>query len=107
MADGFEVDLSALRQASEGVSDVLGELAERKVSDLAPSASDFGHAGLASTVSDFCSRWERGVENLAKDGQEISTRLNACVLTYNHVERVNKANAQGILTGTGPDPAEP
>lgn len=107
MADGFEVDLSALRQAAEGVSDVLGELAEKKVSDLGPRAWAFGHEGLASAVSDFCSRWERGVENLAKDGQEISSRLQYCVLAYDHVERVNKAVAESILGSMGPDPAAP
>lgn len=107
MANGFEVDLSALRNASEGVNDVLGDLAGKKVSDLAPSSSAFGHEGLASTVADFCSRWERGVENLAKDGQEIAARLSYCVLVYDHAERANTASAQSILAGPGPDPAAP
>lgn len=51
VADGFEVDLSALRGASEGVNDVLGDLAEKNAGDLAPSSAAFGHEGLASTRS--------------------------------------------------------
>lgn len=106
MSWGFEVDLPALQQAAEGVTDVLGQLAEKKVSDIAPGASAFGHHGLGSTVSDFCGRWERGVENLAKDAREISARLTYSVNAYTHVERLIKANVDGILQNANdPDPA--
>jgi hypothetical protein len=106
VSGGFEVDVSALRQAAEGVNDVLGELTEKKVSDIAPDASAFGHHGLGSTVSDFCGRWERGVENLAKDAREISARLTYSVNAYTHVERTIKVNVDGILqNASGPDPA--
>ncbi|TCO62992.1 hypothetical protein [Actinocrispum wychmicini] len=106
MPEGFSVDLAALQQAAEGVTDTLNTLATKKVSDIDADKSAFGHDKLGGTVSDFCERWQIGVEHLAKDGQEVADRLNMSVNAYTHVERTAHANMQGILQqSTGPDPA--
>lgn len=106
MAGGYRVDLTALQQAAEGVNDVLGQLAEKKVSDIAPDTSSFGHDGLGSMVSDFCDRWQRGVNNLATDSQQIASRLADNVNAYDHVEQTLKGTFNGILQSpSGPDPA--
>jgi len=108
MSEGFSVDLDALRRAAEGVTDTLDAMATKKVSDIDATKSAFGHDGLADTVSDFCDRWNIGVEHLAKDGQEIVDQLNACVQAYSHVERVVHGNLDGMLRQTdGPDPGAP
>jgi hypothetical protein len=105
MTDGFSVDLGALENAAAGVNTTLNDLAARKVSDLAGVAGDYGHADLASTAADFCSRWERGVENLAKDGQQVSDRLSMSVQAYLQVDQGAKGMFDGILTRTtGTDP---
>lgn len=81
-------------------------MATKKVSDIDADKSAFGHDALGGTVSDFCERWEIGVEHLAKDGQEVADRLATSVNAYTRVERVTHANMQGILQqSTGPDPA--
>lgn len=98
MGDGFAVDLAALRNAAEGVTDVLDAMATKKVSDIDADKSAFGHDGLAGTVSDFCDRWNIGVEHMAKDGQEVVGRLNACVQAYTHVERTTRQMLDGMLT---------
>lgn len=105
MGEGFAVDLDALRRAADGVTDTLDAMATKKVSDIDAAKSAFGHDGLADTVSDFCDRWNIGVEHLAKDGQEIVGRLNACVLAYAQVERTAQVAFDGMLRqSTGPDP---
>lgn len=54
--------------------------------------------------SDFLSRWQRGVDNLSKDGQEIATRLTANVNAYRAVEEHTHKQFHGMLHGTGTDP---
>jgi hypothetical protein len=106
MPDGFKVDLGALQKAAEGVTDTLNALATKKVSDIDAKESAFGHDKLGGTVSDFCERWQIGVEHLAKDGQEVADRLNASVNAYTNVERRTHANLNGMLQQpSGPDPA--
>ena len=105
MTDGFSVDLGALEDAAAGVNTTLNDLAAHKVSDLVGAAGDYGHADLASTAADFCSRWELGVENLAKDGQQVSDRLSMSVQAYLQVDEGAKGIFDGILTHTtGADP---
>ncbi|HZM80861.1 MAG TPA: hypothetical protein VFC19_34495 [Candidatus Limnocylindrales bacterium] len=109
MADGFSVDLNALRKAAEGILDTLNAMATKQVSDIDADKSAFGHGGLADTVADFCDRWNIGVTHLAKDGQEIIDRLIVCVNAYSHVDRVSAERLDGIVSqATGTDPgAEP
>jgi hypothetical protein len=106
MADGFRVDLTALEQAAAGVNTVLGQLKATKVADLGGASADYGHAGLADTVADFCDRWELGVEHLATDGQQVASRLSLSVLAYRRAEQASKQRVDQIVqSATGPDPA--
>lgn len=107
MADGFQVDLAALQQAAQGVNGVIDEVAAQSVGDIPHGADAIGHAGLASTFSDFLSRWTRGVDNLASDGREIAARLTANVNAYTEAEqdiRRHLIDVGGELEGTGADP---
>lgn len=103
---GFRVDLGALEQAAEGVSGTLREASRQKISDIDRDEAAIGHDRLAETVTDFCDRWQLGVENLAKDGKEIAGRLGDSVRAYAAVERKVQGHMDGILQrASGPDPA--
>lgn len=102
---GFKVDLGALEIAAQGVNNTLDQLAARKVNDIGGNQADYGNDDLASTVADFCDRWEIGVENLAKDGQEIADRLSKSVAGYLTVDSHLKGMFDGVLQrSTGQDP---
>lgn len=105
MADGVSVDLGALRNAAEGVTDTLNALATRKVSDIDAPRNAFGHDSLADAVIDFCDRWNIGVSHLANDAAEVANRLNHCVLAYEHADRTAHQSLDGILRLLGSDPA--
>lgn len=106
MGDGFRVDLDALREASEGVTDTLDRLATKKVSDIDPAPSDFGDDHLGETVRDFCDRWQIGVQNLAKDANEYAARLNHSMSAYLSAERLTEEQLNGVLAhSSGDDPA--
>jgi hypothetical protein len=107
MADGFMVDMGALERAASGVDGTLDEAARQTVSDIPHDEAAFGHELLASTVSDFCSRWQKGVDNLTKDGREIAARLTANVRLYRKAEQdIKNSITNGILVGHGSDPGE-
>ena len=101
VSDGFRVDLGALTAASQGIDGVLYDVSNNKVSDIKVDHTAVGHDRLAGSISDFCDRWDRGVNNLAKDGQAVSDRLRANVTAYDKAENA----ITGMFQGTGPDPA--
>lgn len=105
MADGFKVNLYALERAAAGVDGTLDEVNKQKVTDIPHDPSVIGHEDLASTVSDFLDRWQRGVDNLAQDGQQIADRLTANTNAYVAVEQRVAGQFDGILQG-GNDPGE-
>lgn len=106
MADGFSVDFGALQKAAEGVTDTLGAMATRKVSDIDAPKQAFGHDRLADTVADFCDRWELGVEHLTKDAAAFADQLNASVTAYLHADAAVQKTFDGIVQrASGPDPA--
>ncbi|PKW18647.1 hypothetical protein [Saccharopolyspora spinosa] len=103
--DGFRVDLTALTHASEGVRDAINAMNRSKVSDIDSPADAFVHDRLATTVAEFCDRWNEGVRNLTEDAKEISGRLDHCVQAYRHTDEATRAHFEGILQRGGDDPA--
>lgn len=100
MGGGFRVDLGALTNASQGIDGVLYDVSNNKVSDIKVDKSAVGHDRLTSSISDFCDRWNLGVNNLAKDGEAVADRLRANVAAYDKTEKA----ITGVFSGTD-DPA--
>ena len=95
-----------MERASEGVNSVLLDLQNKKISDIGGKSAGYGHDGLAGVVSDFCSRWELGVENLAKDAREIASRLSLSAQVYVQVEGALAGHiAETLQRSRGVDPA--
>ncbi|MEP6695315.1 MAG: hypothetical protein ABJA34_00390 [Pseudonocardiales bacterium] len=105
MADGFRVDVKALTEAADGVVGTMQAVGEKRVSDIDRAKSSFGHDHLAGTVSDFCDRWQIGVEHLIKDTQEVADRLVRSADVYLKIDRTGQHRMEQILQGSGPDPA--
>jgi hypothetical protein len=104
--DGFEVDLTSLVRAADGVNGAISDLQHNKVSDIGGPGADFGDGSLASVMSGFCSRWEIGVENLTKDASEVASRLTKSAEAYAKAENTNVKMISGImLRRSGADPA--
>lgn len=106
MSYSFSVDLTALERAADGVNDVLGEFAEVNLGLLAAGSGVTGDDGLAGALSDFCSRWQRGVTNLASEGRQIAERLDYAMQAYTAYEEATRQAAAegGTVSGAVPDP---
>lgn len=103
---GFEVDLTSLVRAAEGVNGVITDMEYSKVSSISGPGADYGNDGLASVMSDFCSRWEIGVEHLTKDASEVASRLTQSANAYARAESKNVSMISGIMQrSSGTDPA--
>jgi len=106
MSGGFKVDLGALVQAAVGVNGTISDLQNNKVSDIGGADASYGDDDLAATVSNFCARWEIGVQNLANDAQQVANRLYLSAVNYAKAEKKIIADVQGTLQSrTGTDPA--
>lgn len=106
MVDGFRVDLTALGHASRGVRETIEAMNRKPVQDLDCPAEAVGHLRLATTVSEFCDRWDAGISNLADDAEEISGRLEQCVHDYHRTDEAARAHLEGIIArASGEDPA--
>src|SRR4030081_3780526 len=86
VATGFSVDLPALGQAVSGINGTLDEVQAHDVSAVNCASSAYGHDNLASTMADFCDRWQLGITNLAKDAQGIATQLNSNLQAYEEAD---------------------
>ncbi|MCI2424030.1 hypothetical protein MOQ72_42185 [Saccharopolyspora sp. K220] len=76
------------------------------MSDIDCPAEAFGHGRLATTVAEFCDRWNQGVVNLADDGAEIAGRLAQCVEVYRLTDEAVRVHFEGIVQRVaGDDPA--
>lgn len=100
MSNGFSVDLAALADAADGINSLLAELDAHQVNDIDCDHDAFGHDKLAGTTKDFCDRWQKGVKNLAEDGQGIAERLTETANAYGQLEsdaidRLEAASAAG------------
>lgn len=106
MVDGFQVDLNALVAAANGVNGVINDLQNNKVSDIGGHDTDYGDDDLAGTMSDFCERWEIGVEHLTNDAKEVAQRLALSAVAYAKAEKTVVAHLAGVMkSATGTDPA--
>ena len=106
MSDGFEVDLTSLVRAAEGVNGVISDMQDNKVSDIGGPDADYGDGNLAGVISGFCSRWEIGVGNLTKDASEVAGRLTKSAEAYAKAENTNVNMISGIMQRiSGADPA--
>lgn len=104
MAAGFRVDLTMLDDAAAGVHGTIDRAAQQPVSKIPFDKSAIGDDQLAGALSDFFSGWQRGVNNLVKDGQQIVGRLTTAANGYGTADKDARGASDRIFQGTGPDP---
>jgi hypothetical protein len=55
-------------------------------------------------MSDFLSRWQLGVNNLASDGRQIASRLTENANNYSRADKNAQTGVEGMFEGRGTDP---
>ncbi|MGH3973076.1 MAG: hypothetical protein ACRDS9_07100 [Pseudonocardiaceae bacterium] len=103
MPNGFDVQLAALDQAAQAISQTMRDMESCAVEDIAGDAGQYGHDGLHDAFEHFCDRWQYGVEVLIEDGDKIVRALNASMDTYINTDGAVEQSMRSV--GTGADPA--
>lgn len=83
----FEVDLQTLAKAAQGTSEAVSLFREKDVEDLVPAKGDLGSDVVWAAVEEFKDRWERGMNNLVEDADEIAGRLGKIAMNYADLDR--------------------
>jgi len=81
--------------AAVAIQQTIDAAAVRRVRDLDARREEFGDHGLAAAVSEFCTRWDIGLENLGQDAREIVQRLQESAATYGAAEQHATAASSG------------
>jgi hypothetical protein len=106
MSGGFKVDITGLVKAAEGVNATIADVSIDQVSGICGAQSSYGNANLYGTCSDFCGRWQIGVQNLVTDVSQVASRLALSAVAYADAEKKTIAAVSGILqSSSGTDPA--
>lgn len=92
----FEVDLQALAQAAQGLAEACDLFRVDDVVDLVPTEADLGSDIVWSAVGEFKDRWERGMNNLVGDVQELSGRLGKVVMNYAELDQDGSTTFDGV-----------
>ena len=87
----FEVDLTALSRAAQGLAESITLFRENDVEDLAPTRSAVGHDVVWDAVDEFKDRWERGMNNLVRDVEEMAGRLGKITMNYAEFDKEGHA----------------
>lgn len=102
MPDGFDVDLVALDQAAQAISQTMHDMKTYAVDDIVGASVMYGHGGLHDAFDHFCDRWQYGVEVLVEDAGKIAKALNASIDAYVDVDSAAEQTMHVIGSGTDP-----
>lgn len=94
----FEVDLQGLAQAAQGLAEACDLFRVDDVVDLVPTQGDLGSDVVWSAAGEFTDRWERGMNNLVGDVNELSGRLGKIVMNYAEFDQAGAATFEGVTT---------
>ncbi|MFC4555587.1 hypothetical protein [Georgenia faecalis] len=83
----FAVDLPTLARAAQGAAETVQLFKDDDVNDLMPAKGDLGSDAVASAVDEFTGRWERGMNNLVKDIEELAGRMGKVAMNYADLDR--------------------
>ncbi|GAA2814572.1 hypothetical protein [Saccharopolyspora taberi] len=96
---GFNVDLEALKQASDGVGEAIGALEAELPWPMKQMGNDgegvammnldegrSGSAAVSESLNEFCRRWNYGVKFMVEEGASVSAALSDTRSDYEKLE---------------------
>jgi hypothetical protein len=83
----FAVDLKALVEAAQGTAEAIQLMRDKDVEDFVPPEQACGSAVVWEAVAEFKDRWERGLNDMVRDVEEVSGRLGKVAMNYAEFDR--------------------
>jgi hypothetical protein len=79
---GFHVDVSALDEASSGITQSVADQKSSELEDLCRDEQTYGHDGVHGALKNFCDRWNDGLDLLTEDAKAIGDTLGQVARAY-------------------------
>ncbi|MEV7397654.1 hypothetical protein [Aeromicrobium sp. NPDC092404] len=92
----FEVDLQALVKAAQGTAESVQLFKDKDVEDLVPTEGDVGVDEVWDALDEFKDRWERGMNNLVKDVEEVAGRLGKIAMNYAEFDKAGNETLNAV-----------
>ena len=92
----YEVDLESMGKAAQGLSETVQLFKDKDVEDLVPSEGDVGVADVWDALDEFKDRWERGMNNLVKDVEEVAGRLGKIAMNYAEFDKAGNEKLNAV-----------
>lgn len=99
----FSVDVEALVNAARATADSVAFVKDHDVSDLVPDKAALGSSIVWDAVDEFQERWERGVNDMVGDVEEVSGRIGKVAMNYVEFDQQNGEAL--VALGQGATPA--
>lgn len=85
---GFHVEVEALERASKDMREAVGDDEHHfQLRDLAGGAAMYGHARVYTAFTEFCERWNTGLETLSDRQRWMERSLNEAAKAYREADR--------------------
>lgn len=99
----FSVDVEALVNAARATADSVAFVKDHDVSDLVPGQGGSRQLDRLDAVDEFQERWERGVNDMVGDVEEVSGRIGKVAMNYVEFDQQNGEAL--VALGQGATPA--
>ena len=96
----FEVDLESLINASTKANEAVKQKKDQDIEDIVPTESDVGSDTVWKAVDDFQDRWERGINDMTEDIEEVAGRLGQVATNYVDFDNKAKERMQKFVEAT-------
>ncbi|MCP2252027.1 Excreted virulence factor EspC, type VII ESX diderm [Prauserella aidingensis] len=96
---GYDVDPEELRSAARSIDTAVGKADDVKLEGLVGSKEAFGHGGVATALTEFCTTWQLATGLLQESGRGAGQSLDGAAGTY---EQADEQNTMRSVPGPGP-----
>lgn len=103
----FAVDLQALVTAAQKAAEAIAAKKDHDVQDWVPDEAASGHEAVWHAVDEFQERWDRGMNAMVDDIEEVAGRLGKVAMTYAQFDQDGSTTLKAAATKATQLPAPP
>ena len=96
-----EVDIESLINGSKAATDIVKQKKDHDIKDYVPKENDVANDAVWDAIDEFQDRWERGINDMTDDIEEVAGRLGKVAMNYAEFDNKAKERMQKFVDATG------
>ena len=96
----FEVDIESLINGSKTATDIVKQKKDHDIEDYVPKEDDVANDVVWDAIDEFQDRWERGINDMTDDIEEVAGRLGKVAMNYAEFDNKAKERMQKFAEKT-------